>query len=67
MELSVDATLIDDSAADGFPAIDAPVKATTTEVSALANQPTSGSMKLGDGIHPTAGRMARKMSSPKSK
>ena len=67
MELSVGATLIEGSAADGSPAIDAPTTAATTDVSALANQPTSGSTKLGDGIHPTAGRMERKMSSPKSK
>ena len=67
MELSVDATLFDGSAADGCAAINAPVTAATTELSAVANQPNSGSTKLGDGKHPTAGTMARKMSIPKSK
>ena len=65
--MSIDATLIDGYVAKGCPSIDAPAKAPTIEVSTQANQPTSGSMKLGDGIYLTAERIARKMGSPKSK
>ena len=65
-ESLVDGLVRDDAAAAGCAAIDAPPTATTTEErdrAAQDAQPTTGSTISFNGMHPTEGRIERRISS----